>query len=94
MRAIDRFRKKKLKQKRKLVIYNKALDGNKIGEIKNEDEMEALQILNDFILAREFWYTPNEILEIPEDYYNDFLLLLNLESAKKKAEAEKQKRKR
>lgn len=94
MRAADRFRKKKLKQKRKLVIYNKALDGNKIGEIKNEDEMEALQILNDFILAREFWYTPDEILEMPEDYYNDFLLLLNLESAKKKAEAEKQKRKR
>lgn len=94
MRAADRFRKKKLNQKRKLLIYNKALDGNKIGEIKNEDEMEALQILNDFILAREFWYTPDEILEMPEDYYNDFLLLLNLESAKKKAEAEKQKRKR
>lgn len=94
MRAADGFRKKKLKQKRKLLIYNKALDGNKIGEIKNEDEMEALQILNDFILAREFWYTPDEILEMPEDYYNDFLLLLNLESAKKKAEAEKQKRKR
>ncbi len=94
MRAVNGFRKKKLKQKRKLIIYNKALDGNKIGEIKNEDEMEALQILNDFILAREFWYTPDEILEMPEDYYNDFLLLLNLESAKKKAEAEKQKRKR
>lgn len=94
MRAADRFRKKKLNQKRKLLIYNKALDGNKIGEIKNEDEMEALQILNDFILAREFWYTPDEILEMPEDYYNDFLLLLNLESAKKKVEAEKQKRKR
>jgi len=30
------------------------LDGNKIGEIKNEDELEALNILNDFILAREF----------------------------------------
>jgi hypothetical protein len=94
LRAVNGFRKKKLKQKRKLIIYNKALDGNKIGEIKNEDEMEALQILNDFILAREFWYTPDEILEMPEDYYNDFLLLLNLESAKKKAEAEKQKRKR
>lgn len=88
------YRKKKLKQKRKLIIYNKALDNNKIGEIKNEDEMEALQILNDFILAREFWYTPDEILEMPEDYYNDFLLLLNLESAKKKIETEKQKRKR
>ena len=88
------FRKKKLKSKRKLLIYNKALDGNKIGEIKNEDEMEALQILNDFILAREFWYTPDEILEMPENYYNDFLLILNLESAKKKAEIEKQKKKR
>ena len=91
---INRYRKKKLKQKRKLIIYNKALDGNKIWEIKNEDEMEALNILNDFFLAREFWFTPDEILEMPFDYYNDFLLLLNLESAKKKAEAEKQKRKR
>lgn len=56
--------------------------------------MEALQILNDFILAREFWYSYEDIMKMPESYYNDFLLLLNLESAKKKAEAEKQKRKR
>jgi hypothetical protein len=31
---------------------------------------------------------------MPENYYNDFLLILNLESAKKKAEIEKQKKKR
>jgi len=31
---------------------------------------------------------------MPEDYYNDFLLLLNLESAKRKAEIEKRKKKR
>lgn len=56
--------------------------------------MEALHIINDFFLAREFWFTPNEILEMPEDYYNDWLLILNLESSKEKAKLEKQKRKK
>lgn len=84
-------RKKKLKQKNKLLVYNKALDGIKIGKINNEDEQEALNIFNDFIIAEAFWYTPDEILQMPEKYYSDFLLLLNLRAAKEAAKAKRDK---
>ena len=50
-----------------------------LGKTASEPEtLNALRIYTDFWLAKEFGWTPKQIGELPTDYYDDFLHLINL----------------
>lgn len=85
-------RKKKEYVKTKVSFYNKILEGKSV-KVTNEAELEALRISQDWILSTAFGYTPDELSQMPENHYNDYLLLENLQSQKEKARAEAEKAK-
>jgi len=51
----------------------------------NEEEEEALQVWNDFVLCREFGWLPRDIERLTEDEYGSFIQLISISNGKRKS---------
>ena len=45
------------------------------------------------MLCKKFWWTPLDIANLSQDFYDDVILILNLENTQKRLEIEKMKNK-
>lgn len=48
----------------------------------SQDEAEAVQRFNDYMLSKTFGYTPQEIHDMPITYYQDYITIANIISAR------------
>ncbi len=50
------------------------------------EEYEAKQYFSDYNFCKHFGWTPDQLAEISEDYYNHFAMIMNASGAKDEAD--------
>ena len=81
---------KKLKDK--LKIFDILVSWKSV-KWQNQYQKEVIQTYSDIQLCKKFWWTYDQIAELPVSFYEDIILVLNMEGAKEKQQQEKARRK-
>lgn len=78
--------------KKKIIQKNKVFDGLlwwRLQDPEDENKQEFVRRFNDVIIAREFKYTHQEIMDLPQYFYDDCILIISKKNAMEKAERER-----